>query len=209
MAGPRSSNLARSEWNKKCRERLSQHIQNKLGILIEPSQVRLKPNPDDVYSWEKMDDKGHLFSKNISDHSIRALKELYREVGQSFEVVENRKSDVFRDGSISGLHCPKESNSYRSRIDELENCLTEQTSEIRHWKSKADFEAKMREQAEKKLSESERMIQVMLGDRQRLEQHVEDWKIIAEQCEERRQELDQAVRKILHCLKDVQLELDS
>jgi hypothetical protein len=41
------------------------------------------------------------------------------------------------------------------------------------------------------------MIQVMLGDRQRLEQHVEDWKIIAEQCEEKKLELDRVVRKVL------------
>ena len=48
----------------------------------------------------------------------------------------------------------------------------------------------MRQEAEKKLTESEGVIQVMLGDRQRLEQHVEDWKIIAEQCKEKRLELD-------------------
>jgi hypothetical protein len=53
------------------------------------------------------------------------------------------------------------------------------------------------------------MIQVMLGDRQRLEQHVEDWKIIAEQCEEKKLELDQVVRKISHCVKDVELEVQS
>jgi hypothetical protein len=52
------------------------------------------------------------------------------------------------------------------------------------------------------------MIQVMLGNRQRLEQHAEDWKIIAEQCEEKKLELNQVVRKILNCLKDVELELD-
>ena len=66
----------------------------------------------------------------------------------------------------------------------------------------------MRQQAEKKLTESEGMIQVMLGDRQRLEQHVNDWKIIAEQCKEKKLELDQVVRKILRCVKDVELELD-
>ena len=66
----------------------------------------------------------------------------------------------------------------------------------------------MRQQAEKRLTESEGMIQVMLGDRQRLEQHVEDWKIIAEQCEEKKLELDQVVRKILRCVKDVELELE-
>jgi hypothetical protein len=65
----------------------------------------------------------------------------------------------------------------------------------------------MRQQAEKKLTESEGIIQVILGDRQRLEQHVEE-KITAEQREEKKLELDQVVRKILHCVKDVELELD-
>ena len=32
--------------------------------------------------------------------------------------------------------------------------------------------------------------------------------VIAELCEEKKLELDQVVRKILHCLKDVELELD-
>jgi hypothetical protein len=64
----------------------------------------------------------------------------------------------------------------------------------------------MRQQAEKKLTESEGMIQVMLGDRQRLEQHVEDWTTIAEQCEEKKLELDRVVRKVLHCVKDVELD---
>jgi hypothetical protein len=75
----------------------------------------------------------------------QCLKELYREVGQSFQVVENSKSDIFQDGSISGLYCPKESSSYRSRIGELQIFLMAQISEIRHRQSKADFEAKMRQ----------------------------------------------------------------
>jgi hypothetical protein len=56
------------------------------------------------------------------------------------------------------LYCPKESSSYHSRIDKLEICLTAQISKIRHWQSKADYEAKIRQQAKKKLTESEGMI---------------------------------------------------
>jgi hypothetical protein len=74
---------------------------DRLGILVEPSQVRLKPNPDDGYLWEKLDNKEHLFSKNISDHSTGALKELYRDVGLSFEAVANDKSHGLPNGSFT------------------------------------------------------------------------------------------------------------
>lgn len=69
--------------------------------MIEPSQVRLKTIPDDVYAWERLSDKEHLFSKNISDHSISALKELYQEVGVSFEAVENEKLREHTAGSVA------------------------------------------------------------------------------------------------------------
>ena len=69
--------------------------------MIEPSQVRLKTGPDDVYAWERLSDKEHLFSKNISDHSIGALKELYWEVGLSFEAVRNEKSRELTAGSVA------------------------------------------------------------------------------------------------------------
>jgi hypothetical protein len=39
-----------------------------------------------------MNEKEHLFSKNISDYLVSALRELYREVGLSFEAVGNEKS---------------------------------------------------------------------------------------------------------------------
>jgi hypothetical protein len=58
-----------------------------LGIEIEPSQVRLRTNPDDPYIWERMAEKEHLFSKDIRDHSIAALKELYHGVGVSFVAI--------------------------------------------------------------------------------------------------------------------------
>lgn len=44
--------------------------------MIATSQVRLKTNADDPYTWEKLDEKEHLFSRNISDLSIGQLKDL-------------------------------------------------------------------------------------------------------------------------------------
>jgi hypothetical protein len=56
---------------------------SRLGILIEPSQVRLRTTPDDLDIWEILKEKEYLFKKNISDHSIAVLKELYEGVGTS------------------------------------------------------------------------------------------------------------------------------
>ena len=100
MASRRPNNVKRTEWNKKCREKLSAHIckshhllwsdatdtskDKKLGIVIEASQVRLKTNTNDPYTWEKMDEKEHLFSKNLSDLSIGQLKDLCDGVDRSF-----------------------------------------------------------------------------------------------------------------------------
>lgn len=52
--------------------------------MIEASQVRLKTNADDPYTWEKLDEKEHLFSKNLSDLSIGQLKDLCDSVDKSF-----------------------------------------------------------------------------------------------------------------------------
>ena len=48
------------------------------------SLVRLKTNANDPYAWEKMDEKKHLFLKNLSDLSIGQLKDLCDGVDRSF-----------------------------------------------------------------------------------------------------------------------------
>ena len=40
---------------------------------------------DDPYSWVVLPEKRHLFTKNISDHSTGAYKELCDGVGKTFE----------------------------------------------------------------------------------------------------------------------------
>ena len=59
----------------------------KLGLSIEPTDIRLITNADDSYKWQALPEKQHLFKKQLSKHSIGAYRELYREVGVSFEAV--------------------------------------------------------------------------------------------------------------------------
>lgn len=79
-------------------------------------------------------------------------------------------------------------------------------SELRQWQNKANSESKTRKLAETKVGKLERKIRAVLEDNQRLEHHVQDWKLVAEWCERRKLELDQAMRKILVCLEEIESE---
>ena len=59
----------------------------KLGISVEPAEVRLLISVDNPYAWQVLPEKHHLFKKQLSKHSIGAYRELYREVGISFEAI--------------------------------------------------------------------------------------------------------------------------
>ncbi|KAF2806406.1 uncharacterized protein BDZ99DRAFT_348577, partial [Mytilinidion resinicola] len=85
------SNVERRRLREECREKLSKHIQRRLNITIRPSEVRLNPSATDPYAWKILPEKegllSKIFSKNISEHSIGAYRELCEEVGITFEAV--------------------------------------------------------------------------------------------------------------------------
>lgn len=56
---------------------------------MEPAQVRLQPRAEEPSTWQALPEKQALFSKNLSDHSIGAYKELWAGVGETFEAVPN------------------------------------------------------------------------------------------------------------------------
>ena len=66
----------------------------KLGLSIEPADIRLMTNADDLYTWQALPEKQHLFKKQLSKHSIGAYRELCREVGVSFEAVSTTSSNA-------------------------------------------------------------------------------------------------------------------
>ncbi|KAH8797524.1 hypothetical protein F5882DRAFT_475205 [Hyaloscypha sp. PMI_1271] len=183
MATARSSNLKRTEWNRKCREKLSAHIQSRLGILVDPSQVRLKPNLDDPYTWERMEEKEHLFLKNISDHSNKSLMELYEGIGVSFAAVGKDSIRELQAGAVQSkyLCSPKTEVSFTTKINELQEREARLTCELNKWRNQAAIELDMRCQAEGKVNHLEVVIQEARNDNQKLEQHIQEWKLVAEQ----------------------------
>ena len=59
----------------------------KLGLLIEPSQVRLIPRSNDASAWQIVSEKEHLFQEHLSKHSIGVYGGLYQGVGVLFKAV--------------------------------------------------------------------------------------------------------------------------
>ena len=93
----RRSNEERARWRNKCRKALSKQIgktwcrwgrpkftenskEDRLGLLVEPSQVRLVPGPNDPYGWRYPPHLRRLFKRNMSDQTVGVYKALCREV---------------------------------------------------------------------------------------------------------------------------------
>lgn len=84
-------------------------VGNTLGVIVEAIAVRLIPNVEDGYIWVRQPESEHLFSRQMSKHSIRAYMELYQEVGSSFnaalrrdpnpEIVESMGNELPQDVS--------------------------------------------------------------------------------------------------------------
>ncbi len=72
----------------------------KLGISVEPIEVRLITSADDPYDWRILPEKEHLFRKHLSKHSIGAYRELCREVGILFEAVLAPESSSAAEGKV-------------------------------------------------------------------------------------------------------------
>lgn len=96
MSTPKKQcNVERAEWRTKCREMLAQHLATRLGIILDPSHVRLQTSREDAYAWQVLPEKQYLSEKNLSNHSIRAYKELCDSVGVSFEAVLKTKAPAY------------------------------------------------------------------------------------------------------------------
>ncbi|KAI9806301.1 MAG: hypothetical protein M1825_006416 [Sarcosagium campestre] len=174
MASRRPNNVKRTEWNRKCREKLSAHIYRRLGIEIETSQVRLKPNVDDLYTWDRLDEKQHLFSENPSDLSIGQLKDVCDGVDASFTAIWKApiQSELsVQDGEESCLGFPRLKVSFVAKIDDLHQDNVRLSHEISKWERRVTTESEGRREAELEASELKVTIQQLQMDNEKLEKH--------------------------------------
>ena len=62
---------------------------SELQLDVPPTQVRLRPKPEELYTWEVQPAKGHLFQKGMSKLSVGSYMELVAGLGTFFRVVLN------------------------------------------------------------------------------------------------------------------------
>lgn len=66
----------------------------KLGVIIEPKMVRLVLDFQDGYMWVRHPEREHLFTKQLSKHSIGAYMELCREIDVSIEAIASLEPNL-------------------------------------------------------------------------------------------------------------------
>ncbi|KUL81437.1 hypothetical protein ZTR_09541 [Talaromyces verruculosus] len=171
MTGRRAYNEKRSDLNKKCREKLSGQLYNRLGLKIEPSQVRLKTeNTDDPYVWERTEDLEHIFQKNFSDLSTGSLMRLYEALDENLKVNALRKKAGVQVSQHLGFKA--EIGAQQQRIDQL-------NEEVQMWKEKAESEAQKRQGIQ---LEMDRLLDRLKDTEEKgelFERELNEWKSIA------------------------------
>ncbi|OBS16357.1 hypothetical protein FPOA_12654 [Fusarium poae] len=83
---------------RRCRDKLTAHIERRTGIKLEPGNVRLVMKQSDAYTWTYTKEVAHLFSRELEDHEPEAYQKLCREVGRSFHAI------TFSKGDFAGGH---------------------------------------------------------------------------------------------------------
>ncbi|OGM39288.1 hypothetical protein ABOM_012148 [Aspergillus bombycis] len=130
-----NNNTKRSKWRSKCRQRLSDHIADTLGIYIKPINVRLKLEGEEEmpYKWHiEKPELEPIFKKQLSRHSVGVYMQLYVEVGSSFWAI---------------LPGSKQASLKPSPQDQIESLQAENTALLERLKF---FEAYATEMAQEK-----------------------------------------------------------
>ncbi|KAK1503112.1 uncharacterized protein CCOS01_17101 [Colletotrichum costaricense] len=145
---PKASNIERQAWNSKCRNLLAKHIfDERLGVIVEDSKVRLKTTEDDLYAWDCRLAIAPLFEKNLSTHSVGVYKKICAGIGTLFQAVPARVDDAEDESQVLAA----ENQCLRTQVqeilrdtDQLRCSLQEMDDWARREKqAKADTEAKL------------------------------------------------------------------
>ena len=193
MATSRSSNLSRAAYRTRCRKILSEHICEirptaverilltktraaRLGISIEPAEVRLITGADDPYAWQALPEKNHIFQKQLSKHSVGVYTEMCREVGVSFEAVPAPESKTAAERSpIEGTQrmLPVSSKtSFTSVIQQLKAEKVQPTFELDDLRNQVEEARQSKGVAEEETDRLKRLMQTAEEDKQTLQQEV-------------------------------------
>ena len=64
----------------------------RLGLIVEPIEVRMHPRASDGYKWSILPQSQYLFRQNLSKLTTRTYQQIIQCIGTSVEVVRNDSS---------------------------------------------------------------------------------------------------------------------
>ena len=77
---------------------------DRLGLVVAPSDVRLQPSVGDKYAWSVTESKKSLLQTNLSSGSVGLYRSICEELGRSLEAVTPQTLQVAR---LERDHLPK------------------------------------------------------------------------------------------------------
>lgn len=59
----------------------------RLGLVVAPGEIRLKPQPEDGYAWSVTPEKAYLLDTSLSNGNVSFYQTICKEIGRSLEAV--------------------------------------------------------------------------------------------------------------------------
>ncbi|KFY83261.1 hypothetical protein V500_10116, partial [Pseudogymnoascus sp. VKM F-4518 (FW-2643)] len=146
----------------------------KLGIAVDPLEIRLITREQDPYSWQYLPAASHLFQKNLSNHSIGAYMELFREIGSSFEAVAKEHMLLTRPAA-----------NFTDKITQLEAENLRLVIELNKCKNTAAIELTKKQEAEEVAKQAKTMLYTVDLENQCLKKDNQKWISVAEDFREK------------------------
>ncbi|KAL8642308.1 MAG: hypothetical protein Q9228_000986 [Teloschistes exilis] len=165
----------------------------KLGLSIEPAHVRLVTSASDLYTWQAIPEKAHLFKKNLSKQPISAYREICRDVGVTFEAVHSSDSG---DRSVSG---------FSTTIEKLKNEKDTLYTEVEDLKEQLAKAMQIKVAAEEEAQRLQVMLSSSMVEKQIMQQNLQT---LADMVDYLRSAAVIAAKEFLHKI-ELQVHLES
>ncbi|KAI4087496.1 MAG: hypothetical protein L6R37_008313 [Teloschistes peruensis] len=185
--------LDRTACRLECRRKLSEHLLAKLGLSIEPANVRLVTSASDLYTWQAIPEKAHLFKKHLSKQTISAYREICRDVGVTFEAIHS--SDL-GDRSVSG---------FSATIEKLKNEKDTLYTEVEDLKEQLAKAMQIKVAAEEEAQRLQLMLSSSMVEKQIMQQNLQT---LADMVDYLRSAAVIAAKEFLHKI-ELQVRLES
>jgi chromosome segregation ATPase len=180
--------------------------------------VRLITGPQDSYKWISLPEKRYLFEKHLSKHCIRAYREIYVGVGETFEAVLTDASNNETGPSAEILEAQPETTSdleavkkptgsFTAKIDELTRQNLTLMTELEQWRSTAlDAEASNRELGAS-LEAAQLSVNALQQERERMKETCRQNAIAANIFRIKAVEADAAIKELFGAFESIKAKI--